>query len=106
MSTERKREIGRRSFLLAAGSVAALPLLGCEMRSATGSPASASVGSEVVGRRRLGKLEVSSVGMGVQNMSRKYTTEVPYRRGIEVRGQRLPDAVLVFSGVEAPPKKS
>ena len=27
----------------------------------------------------LGKLEVSSVGMGVQNMSRKYTTEVPYR---------------------------
>jgi aryl-alcohol dehydrogenase-like predicted oxidoreductase len=25
-------------------------------------------------------------------------------RAIEVRGQRLPDAVLVFSGVEAPPK--
>lgn len=32
-----------------------------------------------VGRRRLGKLEVSSIGMGVQNMHRKYTTEVPYR---------------------------
>lgn len=26
-------------------------------------------------------------------------------RTIEVRGQRLPDGVLVFSGVEAPPKK-
>ncbi|RYG63930.1 aldo/keto reductase [bacterium] len=26
-------------------------------------------------------------------------------RAIEVRGQRLPDAVLAFSGVEAPPKK-
>ena len=26
-------------------------------------------------------------------------------RAIEVRGQRLPDQVLVFSGVEAPPKK-
>jgi hypothetical protein len=25
-------------------------------------------------------------------------------RAIEVRGQRLPDPVLVFSGVEAPPK--
>jgi aryl-alcohol dehydrogenase-like predicted oxidoreductase len=25
-------------------------------------------------------------------------------RAIEIRGQRLPDAVLVFSGVEAPPK--
>jgi len=26
-------------------------------------------------------------------------------RAIEIRGQRLPDAVLVFSGVEAPPKQ-
>ena len=26
-------------------------------------------------------------------------------RAIEIKGQRLPDAVLVFSGVEAPPKK-
>jgi diketogulonate reductase-like aldo/keto reductase len=26
-------------------------------------------------------------------------------RAIEIRGQRLPDAVLVYSGVEAPPKK-
>jgi aryl-alcohol dehydrogenase-like predicted oxidoreductase len=26
-------------------------------------------------------------------------------RAIEIGGQRLPDAVLVFSGVEAPPKK-
>jgi aryl-alcohol dehydrogenase-like predicted oxidoreductase len=32
-----------------------------------------------IGRRKLGKLEVSAVGMGVQNMHRKYTTEVPYR---------------------------
>ena len=27
-------------------------------------------------------------------------------RTIEVKGQRLPDAVLLFSGVEAPPKRS
>jgi hypothetical protein len=26
-------------------------------------------------------------------------------RAIEIRGARLPDQVLVFSGVEAPPKK-
>lgn len=31
------------------------------------------------GKRRLGKLEVSSVGLGVQNMSRTYQTTVPYR---------------------------
>jgi aryl-alcohol dehydrogenase-like predicted oxidoreductase len=31
------------------------------------------------GRRRLGRLEVSGVGLGVQNMSRTYQTTVPYR---------------------------
>ena len=31
------------------------------------------------GRRVLGTLEVSSVGMGVQNMTRRYETTVPYR---------------------------
>lgn len=30
-------------------------------------------------KRRLGKLEVSSAGLGVQNMSRTYQTTVPYR---------------------------
>jgi aryl-alcohol dehydrogenase-like predicted oxidoreductase len=30
-------------------------------------------------KRKLGKLEVSSIGMGVQNMHRKYDTLVPYR---------------------------
>ena len=29
------------------------------------------------GRRRLGSLEVSSVGIGVQNMSRTYQTTIP-----------------------------
>ena len=33
----------------------------------------------VNGRRKLGSLEVSSVGLGVQNMSRSYETLVPYR---------------------------
>jgi aryl-alcohol dehydrogenase-like predicted oxidoreductase len=32
-----------------------------------------------IGRRKLGKLEVSSIGLGVQNMSRTYQTTVPYR---------------------------
>lgn len=31
------------------------------------------------GKRRLGKLEVSAVGMGVQNMHRRYETTTPYR---------------------------
>ena len=32
-----------------------------------------------LGRRKLGTLEVSSTGLGVQNMSRTYQTTVPYR---------------------------
>lgn len=38
-----------------------------------------SAANSSVGRRRLGKLEVSSIGLGVQNMSRTYQTTVPYR---------------------------
>src|SRR5687768_16847554 len=38
-----------------------------------------SVRSTPHGRRRLGSLEVSSVGLGVQNMSRTYQTTIPTR---------------------------
>jgi aryl-alcohol dehydrogenase-like predicted oxidoreductase len=73
--------IGRRSLIAGAAGLAAAPLLG-----ATGTPALAqangsgrTTATTVSGRRRLGKLEVSSIGIGVQNNSRKYTTETPYR---------------------------
>ena len=38
-----------------------------------------SASNASIGRRRLGKLEVSAIGMGVQNMHRRYETTVPYR---------------------------
>jgi aryl-alcohol dehydrogenase-like predicted oxidoreductase len=81
MTSERKNEIGRRSFLHSAGALAAAPLLGgMAARTDAQSAASGSTpASAAPGRRRLGKLEVSSVGMGVQNMARKYETTVPYR---------------------------
>jgi aryl-alcohol dehydrogenase-like predicted oxidoreductase len=81
MSSERRHEIGRRSFLLSAGSLAAAPLLGGSATQAFAqavAPGRPSPAGEM-GRRRLGALEVSSVGMGVQNMARKYETTVPYR---------------------------
>jgi len=37
------------------------------------------------GRRKLGKFEVSAVGMGVQNMHRRYETTVPYRSERKLR---------------------
>lgn len=66
---------GRRGFLLAAGSLAATPLIGQAQGQA---PATASPAS-LAGRRKLGTLEVSSLGLGVQNMSRTYQTTVPSR---------------------------
>jgi aryl-alcohol dehydrogenase-like predicted oxidoreductase len=85
MANERGHDLGRRSFLLSAGSLAAAPLLGGSATQAfartTGqapAPGGPTAAGEM-GRRRLGSLEVSSVGMGVQNMARKYETTVPYR---------------------------
>jgi aryl-alcohol dehydrogenase-like predicted oxidoreductase len=79
--SEKKNEIGRRSFLLSAGTLAAAPLLTSAPAQAL-APATApsrSPAPAAIDRRKLGRLEVSSVGLGVQNMSRKYETTVPYR---------------------------
>jgi len=76
MAKETKLEIGRRGLLVAAGALAASPLL----LGASGAAAQThDAAAPAPGRRRLGELEVSSVGIGVQNMSRTYQTTVPFR---------------------------
>ncbi|BDG10080.1 aldo/keto reductase [Anaeromyxobacter paludicola] len=80
-ASNRKCALGRRSFLLSAGALAATPLLA---GAATKAPAQQAAQArtpapKVAGRRRLGSLEVSSVGLGVQNMSRTYQTTIPTR---------------------------
>ena len=76
----------RRQFLTRV--VAGAPLLALEAcapaLARTESPAAAAPPRSPSarldpGRRVLGTLEVSSVGMGVQNMTRRYETTVPYR---------------------------
>lgn len=66
---------GRRGFLASAGALATLPMVS---RTASAQPSSQSSSSSPA-RRKLGTLEVSSVGLGVQNMSRTYQTTVPSR---------------------------
>ncbi len=61
----------RREFLIAGAGVAAASFL-------RGLPASARQ-TLPPGRRKLGSLEVSSIGLGVQNMSRTYQTTIPTR---------------------------
>ena len=54
------------------------------------------------GRRRLGTLEVSAVGLGVQNMSRKYETTVPYRpEMINIIRAAFDHGVTFFDAAEA-----
>jgi hypothetical protein len=81
MTTKRGSEIDRRKFLLAVGSLAAAPLAGraYAQTAAQGAVTAKLASMQVAGRRKLGSLEVSSVGLGVQNMSRTYQTTVPSR---------------------------
>ena len=81
MAKNRKVTIGRRRFLGAAGSMAAGSLLGGRsLHAATQTTGTGrNVAAQVSGRRKLGPLEVSSIGLGVQNMSRTYQTTVPSR---------------------------
>jgi aryl-alcohol dehydrogenase-like predicted oxidoreductase len=105
----KRREILKSGLVLA--GTALLPS-GCKTLAAstTGSnalPANQQA-STVTGRRKLGgTLEVSSVGLGVQNMSRKYTTEVPSRpemhniiRTAFDRGVTLFDAAEAYGPLE------
>ena len=82
MAEERRQGLGRRSFLLSAGSLAAIPLLGGMTPPAFADSSASSRPSAAgeIGRRKLGSLEVSSIGLGVQNMSRTYQTTIPSRR--------------------------
>lgn len=84
MATNERHTAGRRGFMLAAGSLAAAPLASVPL-AGNAAPLAANVHAvpgTVTGRRKLGALEVSSIGIGVQNMSRTYQTTVPNRAGM------------------------
>src|SRR4026209_2403734 len=104
MATQRRDPIGRRSFLLSAGSLAAVPFLGGmatrALAKATGSSVARATGE--IGRRRLGSLEVSSIGLGVQNMSRTYQTTIPTRAEmINIIRTAFDRGVTFFDAAEA-----
>ncbi|BEG57554.1 Aldo/keto reductase [Helicobacter sp. NHP21005] len=67
-----------------------------EARGHKGAPKSAPK------KRFLGKLEVSCLGLGVQNMGRKYDTSVPYRpEMIAVIRRAFEEGVTLFDTAEA-----
>lgn len=71
----------RRNLLIGAAALAVAPLIPGMTANASDSAVSAkpTKTTTLVGRRKLGSLEVSSVGLGVQNMSRTYQTTIPNR---------------------------
>lgn len=87
METNKKNEqneaIDRRKFLtktvLAGASLATLAALPGDSNAQATRQGKTPVGANKPGLRKLGKLEVSSVGIGVQNMSRTYQTTIPTR---------------------------
>jgi aryl-alcohol dehydrogenase-like predicted oxidoreductase len=84
MNADQNLSVGRRGFIGATAALGALPLMGVTgARAAAAAPAAGknpvASGTAVAERRKLGTLEVSSIGLGVQNNTRKYTTETPYR---------------------------
>ena len=77
---ERPEATGRRDFIVKTVLVSAsLSLSSVPGAASQQQDASTSRTPRLSGRRKLGSLEVSSVGLGVQNMSRKYETTLPYR---------------------------
>lgn len=103
--------LDRRKFLIAGAGVAAASLFphisaavqAQEGHSSIGSTGSASPQQTTsFGSRKLGKLDVSSIGLGVQNMSRKYETTVPYRpEMINVIQTAFDHGVTFFDAAEA-----
>lgn len=69
----------RRMLVAGAGAAAASMLMGGPALARAPAGASAPHKGVRPGRRRLGALEVSSIGLGVQNMSRTYQTTIPTR---------------------------
>jgi aryl-alcohol dehydrogenase-like predicted oxidoreductase len=100
-------KLDRRKFLIAGAGVAASSLLPyVSVQAGQGSSVDTRAASPQqtasLGNRRLGALNVSSIGLGVQNMSRKYETTVPYRpEMINVIRAAFDHGVTFFDAAEA-----
>src|SRR6476661_1202762 len=100
-----RRNLFKSGLTLAGGS---LLVSACKVTTKSSSNESSFSKTQVTGRRKLGgTLEVSSVGLGVQNMSRTYQTTIPSRsemlsiiRSAYDRGVTLFDAAEAYGPFE------
>ncbi len=91
--------MARRVFLGAAGTLAAALALSSSAAAQTAAPTVPRTG---IGRRKLGTLEVSSLGIGVQNMSSTYQTTIPTRTEMHaIIRAAFDNGVTFFDAAEA-----
>ena len=95
--------MNRRNFLGAGISLATTTVLAQTAAAQVGRPpTTADKSPEPIGRRKLGRLEVSAVGLGVQNMTRRYETTVPDRpEMINIIRTAFDRGVTFFDAAEA-----
>ena len=79
---QRRKFIGTSMAVASGAAVVGSGLVGCAQAQI--QPGAANSGrsppaAQISARRKLGQLEVSSIGLGVQNMARTYQTTVPAR---------------------------
>lgn len=80
MTRKQGFELNRRGLLMAAGGLAAAATAEVAVAQTAAQPVgSTGASTSGIDRRKLGTLEVSSVGLGVQNMSRTYQQTIPTR---------------------------
>ncbi|HEX8328212.1 MAG TPA: aldo/keto reductase [Hymenobacter sp.] len=93
----------RRDLLKAGAILAGAALLpNADVLASPTAAAPTPAKDKVSSRRKLGTLEVSSIGIGVQNMSRKYTTEVPNRAEMHrIIRSAYDHGVTLFDAAEA-----
>lgn len=77
---QRRKFIGTSIAVASGAAVVGSGLVGCaQAQPGTANSGRSTTTAQISARRKLGQLEVSSVGLGVQNMHRTYQTTVPAR---------------------------
>lgn len=94
--------MNRRNLLKTGLTLAGASLISTNSNAGTNLPSTTSL-SAAPGKRKLGgKLEVSSIGLGVQNMWRTYQTTIPYRpEMINIIRKAYDNGVTLFDTAEA-----
>lgn len=97
-----RRDFIAKSVIASAGAVlggSMLTSFAAEKKNDTEDNNTATVG---VGKRKLGKLEVSAIGLGVQNMPRTYQTTIPNRKEMHnIIRSAFDNGVTLFDTAEA-----